>query len=186
MCKEHATWTLSLQSSCTLGKAQCFGFPIFFLDLMVLDFFLFPFGLALTMHAYVELDFGETTKMVFDWDLYSFRGRWSYPSKQCLSADSEIRFNFLLISESFHEQIAALSMIACHAWRNVRTLHNTIASNKPPCGVAVSGWELSVDVTWAYGNSQLEIRARVLETKKGPYRHDLRDCRVKYVVLRDN
>jgi hypothetical protein len=24
----------------------------------------------------VELDFGETTKMVFDWDLYSFRGRW--------------------------------------------------------------------------------------------------------------
>ncbi len=52
MCKECANWTLSLQSSCTLGKAQCFGFPIFFLDLMVLDFFLFPLGLTLTMHMW--------------------------------------------------------------------------------------------------------------------------------------
>ena len=31
-----------------LGKAQCVGFPVFFLDLMVLDSFLFPLGLTLT------------------------------------------------------------------------------------------------------------------------------------------
>jgi hypothetical protein len=99
----------------------------------------------------------------------------SYPSKQCLSADSEIRFNFMLISESFHKQIAVLSIIACHAWRNVRTLHNTIASNKPPGGIAVSGRDLSINVTWCSHRPILEIRARVLGTKS---RHDLRDCRV--------
>jgi hypothetical protein len=46
-----------------------------------LGLFLVSIGLDLD-YAHVELDFGETTKMVFDWDLHSFRGRWSYPSKQ--------------------------------------------------------------------------------------------------------
>jgi hypothetical protein len=58
-----------------------FWFSYLLLGFDGLGLFLVSIGLGLD-YAHVDLDFGETTKMFFDWDLYSFRGRWSYPSKQ--------------------------------------------------------------------------------------------------------
>ena len=63
------------------GKGTMFWFSYLLLGFDGLGLFLVSIGLDLD-YAHVEMDFGETTKMVFDWDLYSFRGRWSYPSKQ--------------------------------------------------------------------------------------------------------
>jgi hypothetical protein len=37
ICKALANLTLSLQSFCPLWKAECFAFPVFFLDLVALD-----------------------------------------------------------------------------------------------------------------------------------------------------